>query len=157
MTNDQPNQAKPPRWWHSINMSSKCFRIIYTDCHNSSPCSKSSVLFSDTFLCPSINSDRARSTEKLILLCDSIHVAEKLSRMLPQLSRPDPTMSGTNGGIIIGQDFIPLTHHDIPLQSEHYAVLRTVKDSSEWTLSRYSLVWLGLRRGGQTVVFECVA
>lgn len=51
--------------------------------------------------------------------------------MLPQLSRPDPTISGTNGGIIIGQDFIPLTHHDIPLQSEHYAVLRTVKDSSE--------------------------
>ena len=57
--------------------------------------------------------------------------------MLPQLSRPDPTMSGTNGGIIIGQDFIPLTHHDIPLQSEHYAVLRTVKDSSKWMLSRY--------------------
>lgn len=57
--------------------------------------------------------------------------------MLPQLSRPDPTMSGTNGGIIIGQDFIPLTHHDIPLQSEHYTVLRTVKDSSKWMLSRY--------------------
>lgn len=49
--------------------------------------------------------------------------------MLPQLSKPDPAVSGTNGGIIIGQDFIPLTHHDIPLQSEHYAALRTVKDS----------------------------
>ena len=85
----------------------------------------------DTFLCPSINSDRARSTEELILLCDSIPVAGKLSRMLPQLSRPDPTMSGTNGGIIIGQDFILLPHHDIPLQSEHYAVVRTVKDSGE--------------------------
>lgn len=112
-------------------MSSKCLGIIDIDCHNSSPCSKSSVLFSDTSPRPSINSDRARSTKKLILLCDSIHVAEKLSRMLPQLSRPDPTMSGTNGGIIIGQDFIPLSHQDIPLQSEHYAVLRTVKDSSE--------------------------
>lgn len=36
--------------------------------------------------------------------------------MLPQLFRPDPTMSGTNRGIIIGQDFILLTHHDIPPQ-----------------------------------------
>lgn len=63
------------------------------------------------------------------MLCDSISVAETLSRMLPQLSRPDPTMSGTNRGIIIGQDFILLPHHDIPLQSEHYAVLRAVKDS----------------------------
>lgn len=63
------------------------------------------------------------------MLCDSISVAETLSRMLPQLSRPDPTMSGTNRGIIIGQDFIPLPHHDIPAQSEHYAALRAVKDS----------------------------
>lgn len=58
-------------------------------------------------------------------------VTESLSRMLPQLSRPDPTISGTNEGIIIGQDFIPLTHHDIPPLSEHYAELRTVKDFSE--------------------------
>lgn len=75
--------------------------------------------------------------------------------MLPQLSRPDPTISGTNGGIIIGQDFIPLTHHDIPLQSEHYAVPRTVKDSSEWILSRYSPVWLGYRGACQRVAREC--
>lgn len=85
----------------------------------------------DTFLNPSINGDRSRFTEELILLCDSIPAAETLSRMLPQLSRPDPTMSGTNRGIIIGQDFILLTHHDIPPQSEHYAVLRTVKDSRD--------------------------
>lgn len=71
------------------------------------------------------------STKELILLCDNIPVAERLSRMLPQLSRPDPSILGTNKGIIIGQDFIPVTHHDIPLHTEHYAVLRTVKDSGE--------------------------
>lgn len=69
--------------------------------------------------------------EELILFCDSIPAAKRLSRMLPQLSRLDPTISGTNKGIIIGQDFIHLTHHDIPLQSEHYTELRSVKDCRE--------------------------
>lgn len=57
-----------------------------------------------------------RFREGLILLRDSIPVVEALSRMLPQLFRPDPAMSGTSRGIIIGQDFILLTHHDIPAQ-----------------------------------------
>lgn len=56
--------------------------------------------------------------EELILLWDSIPVVEALSRMLAQLFRPDPAMSGTNRGIIIGQDFILLTHHDIPPQPQ---------------------------------------
>ncbi|MEQ2212398.1 hypothetical protein XENOCAPTIV_030214, partial [Xenoophorus captivus] len=86
---------------------------------------------SDASLCPSISKDTARSTKELILLCDSMPVTESLSRMLPQLSRPDPTISGTNERIIIGQTFIPLTHHDIPPLFEHYAELRTVKDFSE--------------------------
>lgn len=120
--------------------------IIYKDCQTSGPRFKSPVQFLTPFLHPSITPRRGRSTEELILQRDSIDVAESLSRMLPQLSKPDPTVSGTNGGIIIGQGFIALTHHDIPLQSEHYAALRTVKDSdAEWMLSRYPPVWRGLR------------
>lgn len=57
-----------------------------------------------------------RFVEELILPCDSIPVVKALSRMLPQLFRPDPAMSGSNQGIIIGQDFILLTHRDIPPQ-----------------------------------------
>lgn len=88
---------------------------------------------------------------ELNFLRDSIPIVEAPSRMLPQLFWPDPAMSGTNRGIIIGQDFILLTHRDIPRQPQ---TLHSTADCQGLKgvemLSRYLSALLGSRRGDQT-------